>query len=273
MSLKMHLPPATLNDVGAGISEVLNRRLMKYDETIGGVMLSYSNVTLSKDRGAIFNELPNIMFEVNVEAVIFGPRPGCRLLGKVNKISRNHVGMLVGGVFNASVSSDKISKDLQYDAELDTWCDNRPGTNAPGALSLGDNLSFVAERIQSSGGIFCINGKLDDHLNDRSEATLTPGAARALQGEEEGELAQSGRVKKKKKKKKKTQERSGSETDGSTAGEHVGLRVGAAENLAEANEGQQNSREVTIAKQTKSSKRKGEQKDKGVAKKGKRRKA
>ena len=153
----MHLPPSTLGDVRGGITEVLNRKLMAYDDAIGGAMLSYSNMTLRKRQGMMFNELPNILFDVSIDAMVFCPRKGCALSGTVNKVSRNHVGILVGGVFNASVSSDDMHEGLSYDSAADAWVDADAGTS----LTQGSAASFTVSRIQAAGGIFNIAGTLE----------------------------------------------------------------------------------------------------------------
>ena len=60
----VHLPPSALGDVRGGITQVLNRKLMTYDDALRGAMLSYSGMSLRQRHGAMFNELPNILFEV-----------------------------------------------------------------------------------------------------------------------------------------------------------------------------------------------------------------
>eukprot|EP00947_MAST-08B_sp_MAST-8B-sp1_P002193 g2193.t1 len=145
LTIQMHLPPSTLGDVRGGITEVLNRKLMAYDDAIGGAMLSYSNMTLRKRQGMMFNELPNILFDVSIDAMVFCPRKGCALSGTVNKVSRNHVGILVGGVFNASVSSDDMHEGLSYDSAADAY--KHPASDCAVFIANLFMLGFMVEQL------------------------------------------------------------------------------------------------------------------------------
>lgn len=44
------------------------------------------------------------------------------LVGVVNKVSPDHIGLLVHGVFNASIPADNIRKrELEWDEDLAAW--------------------------------------------------------------------------------------------------------------------------------------------------------
>lgn len=218
MSVKVQLPPSAMSDVNGSISEVLKRRLMKYDDSLGGVMLAFSNVVLRRQYGTVFNELPNIMFDVDAEMVLFSPQSGADLVGTINKIGRNHIGLLVGGVFNASISADKMHTSLfSYDADLDSWSGGTEGESGQGlSLNVGNAVSFTVERIQAAGGIFCIAGQEPRMAGAPAAGGFVMGGIGGHSGDS-GD-AEGASAKKKKKDKKKKKKRKGDDVEGGEAG-------------------------------------------------------
>jgi DNA-directed RNA polymerase I subunit RPA43 len=222
MSVKVQLPPSAMSDVNGSISKVLKRRLMKYDDSLGGVMLAFSNVVLRRQYGTVFNELPNIMFDVDAEMVLFSPQSGADLVGTINKIGRNHIGLLVGGVFNASISADKMHTSLfSYDADLDSWSGGTGGENGQGlSLNVGNAVAFTVERIQAAGGIFCIAGQEPRMAGAPAAGGFVMGGIGGHSAGDSGDSgdAEGASAKKKKKDKKKKKKRKGDDVEGGEAG-------------------------------------------------------
>ena len=98
---------------------------MKYHPIVHGVIVSVDQIQFGKGTGEgvglIHNELPFIHFKIEFQAVVFRPnvtktiegggeeeRNEQPLPGVVNKVSSGHVGILIYGVFNASISGGKI---------------------------------------------------------------------------------------------------------------------------------------------------------------------
>lgn len=52
----------------------------------------------------IVGEDPNVYFKVLVDYIIFQPVVGSKLSASVEKVSKSHVGLLVHGWFNASIT-------------------------------------------------------------------------------------------------------------------------------------------------------------------------
>ena len=220
MSVKVQLPPSAMSDVNGSISEVLKRRLMKYDDSLGGVMLAFSNVVLRRQYGTVFNELPNSMFDVDAEMVLFSPQSGADLVGTINKIGRNHIGLLVGGVFNASISADKMHTSLfSYDADLDSWSGGTEGESGQGlSLNVGNAVSFTVERIQAAGGIFCIAGQEPRMAGAPAAGGFVMGGIGGHSGDSGDAEGAPAKKKKKDKKKKKKKKRKGDDVEGGEAG-------------------------------------------------------
>lgn len=56
----------------------------------------------------IMDDRALVHIRIHVELTLFAPRPGTALTGVVNNVSVDHIGLLVHGIFNASVGRDCI---------------------------------------------------------------------------------------------------------------------------------------------------------------------
>lgn len=90
MKLKMcvSLLPSDIGDIYAGIRRNIYQFLMRYNESLGGVLLAVSELSFGDGarEGRIEDEMPHIHFDVKAKAQVFCPRPGHVLEGRVNKV-------------------------------------------------------------------------------------------------------------------------------------------------------------------------------------------
>ena len=86
MRVNVCLPPSFIGSVRSGIEESLNENLMRFREDIQAVMISYSKIRLPQTSGKIVEESPYISFDVALQAIVFRPVKGMRLVGVVNKV-------------------------------------------------------------------------------------------------------------------------------------------------------------------------------------------
>lgn len=84
----MSLLPSDIGDIYAGIRRNIYQFLMKYNETVGGVLLAVSSLSFADGarEGRITDEMPHIHFDVKAKAQVFRPRQGHVLTGRVNKV-------------------------------------------------------------------------------------------------------------------------------------------------------------------------------------------
>lgn len=81
--LVISLLPAALSDIERAVHISIRQLLLKYSDSLGGVLLAYENLHLEKETlsteaicGIILNELPHIHFRVTTTMLIFSPVPG-----------------------------------------------------------------------------------------------------------------------------------------------------------------------------------------------------
>lgn len=88
------LLPSDIGDIYAGIRRNIYQFLMRYNESLGGVLLAVSELSFDDGEGGggaaregrIEDEMPHIHFDVKAKAQVFRPQPGHVLEGRVNKV-------------------------------------------------------------------------------------------------------------------------------------------------------------------------------------------
>eukprot|EP00752_Nemacystus_decipiens_P016184 g14473.t1 len=158
------LLPSDIGDIYAGIRRNIYQFLMRYNESLGGVLLAVSELSFGDGArdGRIEDEMPHIHFDVKAKAQVFCPRPGHVLEGRVNKVTSTHVGLLVCGIFNASVASESLGEGFRFDLTNRQW--RRVGLDAggeSGVIAVGDDLKFIVTRMHEAAGLISMEGSLE----------------------------------------------------------------------------------------------------------------
>ncbi|KAK7898692.1 hypothetical protein WMY93_019545 [Mugilogobius chulae] len=141
------LPPVHLHKKKTGIREELDAELLKFSQGLSGVPLAYDNIRIVGQQGDIFDDSGYIHLNVEANFIVFQPKKGQTLLGKVNKLGANHVGCLVHGCFNASIPKPgRVS--------VETWRDAGP--------QIGSELEFNVTALDADiAGVLLIRGQLN----------------------------------------------------------------------------------------------------------------
>lgn len=80
--------------------------------------MAYNKLEILDTHGVIFYERPHIHFNIRVRLLVFRPVVGAYVVGVVNKVEPDHIGLLVHGIFNASViAATGLSQDFEYEAD------------------------------------------------------------------------------------------------------------------------------------------------------------
>ncbi|CAM9656144.1 unnamed protein product [Ectocarpus sp. 4 AP-2014] len=164
LKMCVSLLPSDIGDIYAGIRRNIYQFLMRYNEALGGVLLAVSDLSFGDGarEGRIEDEMPHIHFDVKAKAQVFRPRPGHVLQGRVNKVTSTHVGMLVCGIFNASVASESMGEGFRFDMTAREWQRSRGGKDgAPEVIAVGADTQFVVTRMHEAAGLISIEGSLE----------------------------------------------------------------------------------------------------------------
>ena len=121
--VKIAVLPHELGDISSTIRKKLNAMLFVYSLQLQAVPLMYTDLSFQTagEVGRIFAEMPWIHVDVNAKILQFNPIPGRIVQGKIKQVSDSHVSIIAYGMFNASISGDKLSELYSYDLNNNTW--------------------------------------------------------------------------------------------------------------------------------------------------------
>lgn len=145
--------------------------LMQYSSHLRGVPIGYENIQLDDAYGKAAPDSAFLHFYVRVSMYLFEPREGTVLMGTVNKVGSDHIGLLVEGTWNASIPRSMIPDQYEFDQELGVWCDkdfDHPHIDA------GCAIPFVVTDTEVMGEVLSINGSLKDVNQLASAYIQTP---------------------------------------------------------------------------------------------------
>ena len=93
----------------------------RYSEEAEGVIIAFQNIKLLNQKSSIVDESPFIRFNVRADCLTFKPTRGMEISGTVNMLGLHYIGLIVGGLFNASVPEDLLPEGSSYDHQSYTW--------------------------------------------------------------------------------------------------------------------------------------------------------
>lgn len=99
------IPPAALEDVRVEIFDQLQHEVLRYNDDLGGVPLEFHDVRAASTYGKTFNTNPSVFVDVQLETTVFKLAKGQELIGCVNKVGPDYAGLLIHGLFNATVQA------------------------------------------------------------------------------------------------------------------------------------------------------------------------
>lgn len=154
--------PSSLEDPTTALEHELDSKIMTYDEAAGGVVLSYDQVRVEEPcgRARMFQDSHYIHFHVSARLLLFAPKVGSKLVGEVNFISNSSIGLLVHGVFNASIIDENIPDDWDCgeDEEDNVIWQNNDDEELK--MEIGTLVSFGVTEVNHAEDVVSIQGTL-----------------------------------------------------------------------------------------------------------------
>jgi len=164
VQILVSLPPSSLTNIPNALNESIQKLLLKYSNSLGGVLVSFRDVELdSKENGGgrIINEMPHIHYNVRCSVMVFNPTIGTVLSGKVNESFPSHVGVLVYELFNAMISSESLKQNgFVFDDETNEWrrsSDMDDDDDLVGrVVNIGDGMKFTVDKLHECNGLISL---------------------------------------------------------------------------------------------------------------------
>lgn len=76
--------------------------------------------------------------------LVFAPEAGAGLIGQVNKIGADHIGLRIYDWCLVSIAKSKIPKDYEYDEMNECWVNSKTGKEIGKKME----VKFVVERLK-----------------------------------------------------------------------------------------------------------------------------
>lgn len=102
--------------------------------------MAFKNIKLLNRKSEIVDESPFIRFNVKADCLVFKPQRGMEISGTVNMVGLHYIGLIVGGLFNASIPEDLMPKGSSYDSASRTWTINGA------TMEIGASLNVKVDR-------------------------------------------------------------------------------------------------------------------------------
>jgi DNA-directed RNA polymerase I subunit RPA43 len=186
-TFKLSLHPSAVSDADRGARALLDGMLMRHHDQLGGVLVAYSDASIASPESArIVHMAGYVDVRVRATARVFCPAPGAKLLGRVNKVGVDHVGLLVLDVFNASVSASEMPAALIHNPVIDPtspggcWESAADG-GAGHRIAVGTEVVFQVRSVSEYDDVLHLIGSLAEEGTGSRAFVEGVGAA----GEEE----------------------------------------------------------------------------------------
>lgn len=147
--LHIHLHPSSLLDVHLGVEEHINSLLLRYNESLDGIPVAYSDVKRLSKTGAVSPYFPLCHVPVSVSMTLLRPRPGMLLVGKVTEMSDTFIGLLAFDYLNCVIQIGSVRSDLTYSVFGQCW---KSASHKEHSITVGDRVRFLVERVDKHGG-------------------------------------------------------------------------------------------------------------------------
>lgn len=158
----------------------------RYNDDLGGVTLSYSDEKVLSQSALVHPYFPLVRLIVSATLVVFKPRAGARLVGVVNKLSDDFIGLVVMGFINVVVRLPDVRGDIRPRPADCIWASAKDPSHT---INVGDSVAFTVIDVKHEGSFVTLAGSLKG--SDTGNVAVV-----GLKGEEQGE---------KKKKRKKSE--------------------------------------------------------------------
>ncbi|XP_026279766.1 nucleolar protein dao-5 [Frankliniella occidentalis] len=140
------LQPFHLQDLKSAVRDLLNTSIGSYHKSLNGIILSYKHLKVISKSASVAAETSGVVVTIQADFFVFRPEVGNVLKGIVNKISKDHVGVLLYQRFN--ISCPRPSSE----SRSEKWLGNQ--------VSMQQEVTFKVKEANFSGTLPFLKGKL-----------------------------------------------------------------------------------------------------------------
>lgn len=112
--LVVYVHPSKVNNVYQAVLRQLSNSLFTFDEVFDGILLAYSFEIQNKTPKILPGLIPYLGVNIDAKLLVLSPKAGMLLEGKVAKLGKESIHVVILGVCAAAITSENIREDLVY---------------------------------------------------------------------------------------------------------------------------------------------------------------
>ena len=123
VSISIPLHPSKLGNRKKGVREQLDAKTLRHHDGFGGVLVKYTDLKMNEE-GMGETILPNSAYvevKATVKATVVAPKVKAVLIGKVNKIGQDHIGLETEEYFQRVDSNRGYKENMMFDETKEAW--------------------------------------------------------------------------------------------------------------------------------------------------------
>mmetsp|Transcript_17385 Transcript_17385/g.29800 ORF Transcript_17385/g.29800 Transcript_17385/m.29800 type:complete len:311 (+) Transcript_17385:162-1094(+) len=155
--MQLDLLPSKLGDVHAGVEDLLNDMLMRYDEGLDAVVMAVGPHKVLSKEAVIQPYFPLCRLKVQVALLLFTPQEDAMLTGRVIQVGQDFIGLLVLGVINASIAKSEMRSEWTWESQAQEW---RSSKHSKHVICNDSHVQFTVASVQKLEAFFSITGRL-----------------------------------------------------------------------------------------------------------------
>lgn len=161
LTLGIYIAPIDTVDPLAGVGQQLDEVLLSYIKEAKGILMGWRDARFLDSSARILDESPFSFSEVSVDTIVWRPKRGEQLEGKVKLMGPSHIGILILDTFNASIPQHLIPTDWTYEENFDG--DDGYWKRSDGLpLQIDQTIHFTTVNIRKGANILNVEGSLLD---------------------------------------------------------------------------------------------------------------
>ena len=188
--IPVKLMPSAISNVEDAVRRELTAMLLKLDPLLGGVPLTLSKLRIPAVSVPIFEDQPQLHFDVTCDFLLFAPQPGQMVPAVVNnvaedavrharrahthaRITQTHgkqteltqtfsqVGLLILDTFNATIPRAHLEPDYEFDASGASWrLQAAAASQAPEEIAVGLATTIRCLAVKSTDSVIQVRAFL-----------------------------------------------------------------------------------------------------------------
>ena len=129
-----------------------------YNDDVEGVILAFNEDRIVSTTARVHPYFPLVRVIAEATLTVFKPQVGAKVIGVVNKVTEDYIGLLVLGFINVAIARKDIRSDfLAPDLYANCW---RSKKNPEHSIRLSDSVLFEIESIKQDGPYLALVGAL-----------------------------------------------------------------------------------------------------------------